>query len=253
MTAEPVPVALELRGVGKTYGQGPTAVVALHRIDLSVSAGELLAVTGRSGSGKSGHDDGRAAADPGRVVASAAFTVDHRRRMRAGLLGAVGASSSQVVRIATWEAAGIGVAGAALGMAAGIALAAAAQPAIERLLQRSITGVGLDWVDLAWPAGFGLVAAVVAARRPARSAARVPLVVAVRGGPGKPLSAVTPRATAAALLPVALVVVTIAELRQIWFPAPLLTILGVASPPGRWPAASRDQSASSRSRPRWIA
>jgi putative ABC transport system ATP-binding protein len=53
MTTEAVPAVLELRGVGKTYGQGPTAVVALDRIDLSVSAGELLAVTGRSGSGKS--------------------------------------------------------------------------------------------------------------------------------------------------------------------------------------------------------
>lgn len=52
MTTEAVPVLLELRGVSKTYGQGPTAVVALDRIVMSVSAGELLAVTGRSGSGK---------------------------------------------------------------------------------------------------------------------------------------------------------------------------------------------------------
>jgi putative ABC transport system ATP-binding protein len=53
MTTEAVPTFLELRGVGKTYGQGPTSVVALDGIDLSVSAGEMLAVTGRSGSGKS--------------------------------------------------------------------------------------------------------------------------------------------------------------------------------------------------------
>jgi hypothetical protein len=199
-----------------------------------LAAGAVREHPGRESGGYEGWRPGTMMAAPllilVGVVASAAFTVDHRRRMRqAGLLGAVGASSSQVVRIATWEAAGIGVAGAALGAVAGVALAAAAQPAIERLLQRSITGVGLDWVDLAWPAEFGLVAAVVAARRPARSAARVPLVVALRGGPGKPLSAVTLRATAAALLPVALVVVVIAALRDVWSPPPLLTVLGVAS------------------------
>jgi putative ABC transport system ATP-binding protein len=53
MTAEPVTPILELRGVRKVYGRGPTAVVALDGIDLAVAGGELLAVTGRSGSGKS--------------------------------------------------------------------------------------------------------------------------------------------------------------------------------------------------------
>jgi putative ABC transport system ATP-binding protein len=45
--------ALELRGVSRTYGDGPTAVRALSDIDLSVDAGELVAVMGPSGSGKS--------------------------------------------------------------------------------------------------------------------------------------------------------------------------------------------------------
>ena len=44
---------LELRGVSKTYGQEPTAVPALGGVDLSVQAGEMLAVMGPSGSGKS--------------------------------------------------------------------------------------------------------------------------------------------------------------------------------------------------------
>jgi putative ABC transport system ATP-binding protein len=43
----------ELRNVRKVYGQGPTQVVALDDIDLTVEAGEFVAVTGRSGSGKS--------------------------------------------------------------------------------------------------------------------------------------------------------------------------------------------------------
>jgi putative ABC transport system ATP-binding protein len=45
--------ALELRGVSKVYGQGPTEVRALRSVDLSVKVGTLVAVMGPSGSGKS--------------------------------------------------------------------------------------------------------------------------------------------------------------------------------------------------------
>jgi putative ABC transport system ATP-binding protein len=44
---------LELRDISKVYGEGPTEVNALQRIDLSVEAGSLVAVMGSSGSGKS--------------------------------------------------------------------------------------------------------------------------------------------------------------------------------------------------------
>jgi putative ABC transport system ATP-binding protein len=45
--------ALELRGVSKVYGRGPTEVHALRGIDMLVEAGALVAVMGPSGSGKS--------------------------------------------------------------------------------------------------------------------------------------------------------------------------------------------------------
>ena len=44
---------LELRGVSKTYGREPAIVHALDEADLSVRAGEMVAVMGPSGSGKS--------------------------------------------------------------------------------------------------------------------------------------------------------------------------------------------------------
>ena len=44
---------LELRGVSKAYGQEPATVHALAGVDLSVRAGEMVAVMGPSGSGKS--------------------------------------------------------------------------------------------------------------------------------------------------------------------------------------------------------
>ena len=44
---------LELRQVSKVYGDGPTAVHALRDVDLTVARGELVAIMGPSGSGKS--------------------------------------------------------------------------------------------------------------------------------------------------------------------------------------------------------
>jgi putative ABC transport system ATP-binding protein len=44
---------LEMSQVSKSYGDGPTTVHALRTVDLTVCAGELVAVMGPSGSGKS--------------------------------------------------------------------------------------------------------------------------------------------------------------------------------------------------------
>jgi putative ABC transport system ATP-binding protein len=44
---------IELRGVTKTYGAGPSRVEALRGVDLSIAAGEFVSIMGPSGSGKS--------------------------------------------------------------------------------------------------------------------------------------------------------------------------------------------------------
>ncbi|MDD2843743.1 MAG: ABC transporter ATP-binding protein [Rhodoferax sp.] len=48
----PMPL-IELKGVTKTYGQGATALQALKGVDLTIEAGDFVAIMGPSGSGKS--------------------------------------------------------------------------------------------------------------------------------------------------------------------------------------------------------
>jgi putative ABC transport system ATP-binding protein len=44
---------LELRNISRSYGEGSVSVNALHDVSLSVDQGEMVAVMGPSGSGKS--------------------------------------------------------------------------------------------------------------------------------------------------------------------------------------------------------
>ena len=47
------PVALDMKGICKTYWQGDAEIRALQNVNLHIAPGEFLAITGQSGSGKS--------------------------------------------------------------------------------------------------------------------------------------------------------------------------------------------------------
>ncbi len=49
----PTPPLIELRGISRIYGQGEAEVRALDGVDLTIHAGEFVAIMGPSGSGKS--------------------------------------------------------------------------------------------------------------------------------------------------------------------------------------------------------
>jgi lipoprotein-releasing system ATP-binding protein len=47
------PVVLACHGLGKSYGDGNAPISVLRHMDLEVRAGEMVAIVGSSGSGKS--------------------------------------------------------------------------------------------------------------------------------------------------------------------------------------------------------
>jgi NitT/TauT family transport system ATP-binding protein len=51
-TASAAPTLLEVKGLGKSYGQGDKAVTVLDSLDLSITPGEFVCIVGPSGCGK---------------------------------------------------------------------------------------------------------------------------------------------------------------------------------------------------------
>lgn len=137
------------------------------------------------------------------TVIAAAFAVAARRQLRAlGLLSASGASPGMLRWLLVAQGATIGVTGSVLGVAAGLAAAAAVPDRwLRSFAGRHVDGLVVRPADLVPVVLIGAVAAAVAAWPPARSISTVPTLQALAGR--RPLGAVPARLPASGAVAVA--------------------------------------------------
>lgn len=103
-----------------------------------------------------------------------------QRSRELALLRAVGASRRQVTRAVLGEAAGVGVVGSTLGLAAGVGLALLLQALFRASGADLGGGLTFTYKPVVWSYAVGVVVTVAAAYLPARRAAKVPPVAAMR-------------------------------------------------------------------------
>jgi putative ABC transport system permease protein len=124
------------------------------------------------------------------LVAVAGFTVMAQRRLRAlGMLSAVGAAQRNVRLVMVANGAIIGLAAVIAGAVIGLGAWFGYVPHLRQATGHVVDPMNLPW----WAIGIGMALAVVtsvlAARRPARAIARVPVVQALSGRPATPRAA----------------------------------------------------------------
>lgn len=121
------------------------------------------------------------------LVSVAGFTVLAQRRLRAlGMISALGATERNVRLVMTANGAAVGVAAAIAGAIVGAVAWLAYVPGLETATAHRIDPLNLPWWALATGAVLAVATSVLAARRPARTAARVPVVAALSGRPPEP-------------------------------------------------------------------
>ncbi len=103
-----------------------------------------------------------------------------QRSRELALLRAVGASRKQVTRAVLGEAVGVGVVGSTLGIAAGVGLALLLQTLFRASGADLGGGLTFTYKPVLWSYAVGVIVTVTAAYFPARRAAKVPPVAAMR-------------------------------------------------------------------------
>ena len=121
------------------------------------------------------------------LVGVAGFTVLAQRRLRSiGMLGAQGATDAHVRLVVSANGFATGVVGAAAGFALGLVAWLAYRPRTEASAHHAIAAFQLPWLVIFVSMALAVLAAYLAAVRPARAIARVPIVAALAGRPPAP-------------------------------------------------------------------
>ncbi|HUD35953.1 MAG TPA: FtsX-like permease family protein [Streptosporangiaceae bacterium] len=124
------------------------------------------------------------------LVSVAGFTVLAQRRLRSiGMLGAQGATDASVRLVVSANGFATGVVGAVAGFVLGLAAWLAYRPAAEASAHHVIGTFQLPWLVIFVSMALAVLAAYLAAVRPAWAIARVPIVAALAGRPPAPRQA----------------------------------------------------------------
>jgi putative ABC transport system permease protein len=121
------------------------------------------------------------------LVGAGGFTVLAQRRLRAiGMLGAQGATDRNIRLVVQANGVVVGVVGAVIGFVLGVVAWLSYRPHVEASAHHLIGMFQLPWTVIGVAMALAVVATYLAARRPARTVARVPIVTALAGRPGPP-------------------------------------------------------------------
>ncbi len=121
------------------------------------------------------------------LVSVAGFSVMAQRRLRAlGMLSAIGATERNLRLVLIVNGLAVGVTGALAGAVLGFAAWFAYVPTLQQAAGHVVDAANLPWWAFALGVVFAIATSVLASRRPAKTMAAVPVVVALSGRPAPP-------------------------------------------------------------------
>ncbi len=121
------------------------------------------------------------------LMAVGGFTVLAQRRLRSlGMLASMGATDRHIRLVVRANGVVVGVTGALIGAALGLAAWLAYRPSVETNAHHVIGVFQLPWLVIAAAMVLAVLATFLAASRPARSITRLPIVTALSGRPAPP-------------------------------------------------------------------
>ena len=142
------------------------------------------------------------------LIAVAGFTVMGRRRTRAiGMLGALGAAESKVRLVLLMNGFVVGFLGMVLGGVVGLAAWWSYAPHQQASVGHVVDPAAIPWWLVITALLLAPVTATLAAWRPARAVARLPVVAALSGRPNEPRASRRNAAIGACILAVGVLVV----------------------------------------------
>jgi len=157
------------------------------------------------------------------LVAAAGFAVIAQRRLRQlGMLAAIGATEKHVRLVLLANGVVVGAIAAIVGTAVGLGAWALFAPTLEPAINHRIDRLSLPWWLIATTGLLAVLGAAAAAWWPGRTAARLPVVLALSGRPPKPRPARHSALVAAALMAVGVALLALSQRHR-----PALIVAGI--------------------------